>query len=102
MGVFVTREEAERLVGVIQAFSAGREVQMLMVSGDGKEAWIDHAEPTFDPKFSWRIKPMPRRWWIGWCPKHGPELKASEDKPTAMCDYCQIVPVIENLNYSEP
>lgn len=52
----MNREEAAKLAKVMQAYADGKEVQCLEMAG-----WGDVLHPTFDPFFSWRIKPEPKR-----------------------------------------
>lgn len=52
----MNREEAKKLLPIIQAYADGKEVQCLEGTG-----WDDVLHPTFDPFFAWRIKPEPKR-----------------------------------------
>ena len=52
----MNREKAGELAKVMQAYAEGKEVQCLEMAG-----WGDVLHPTFDPFFSWRIKPEPKR-----------------------------------------
>lgn len=60
----MTREQAAKLLPVIQAFAEGKAIQVRTFEG----AWEDYRG--HDANFSntenwiWRIKPEPREWWL--------------------------------------
>lgn len=50
------REEAKKLLPVIQAYAEGKDVQY---SNKKVENWYDAINPTFNTDVKWRIKPEP-------------------------------------------
>lgn len=52
----MTREEAEQLLPIIQAFAEGKEIESRCIKGD-KSLWYDDEEPNFDNDLEYRIKP---------------------------------------------
>lgn len=54
------RDEAKKLLPVIQAFAEGKVVQMK----DSKGSWIHNPSPTFSPVYEYRIKPEPLECWV--------------------------------------
>ena len=50
------REKASEIAKVMQEYANGKEVQFL-----GNTGWVVADNPTFDPFFSWRIKPEFKR-----------------------------------------
>lgn len=58
----MTREEALKLLPVIQAFANGEEVQWMWRD----DVWRDHENPEFGSAVNWRIKPKPREVWVAY------------------------------------
>lgn len=63
----MTRDEAKKLLPVIQAFAEGKDVQFYG-RVDGQTAlgpiWHDTDDPSFDECTQWRIKPEPLECWV--------------------------------------
>jgi hypothetical protein len=55
----MNREQAKKLLPIIQAFADGADVQF----NQGRDGWTDVKDPTFFPFTEWRIKPNP---WESW------------------------------------
>ena len=56
----MTREEAKKLLPIIQAFAEGRVIQSRHIKG-GASLWYDVETPNFDNNdFDYRIKPEPK------------------------------------------
>lgn len=55
----MTRDEAKKLLPIIQAFAEGKEVQYFTGSG-----WETTSIPSFDLVVQWRIKPEPKEIWV--------------------------------------
>ena len=53
----MTREEAKKLLPIIEAYSKGKEIEH---SSDGK-CWFKTCYPTWDPNLIYRIKPEPEK-----------------------------------------
>lgn len=56
----MTRDEAKKLLPIIEVYANGEEVQMYIFPGK----WEDCDDPVFSPTFKYRIKPKPREIWI--------------------------------------
>lgn len=56
----MTRDEAKKLLPVIQAFADGKDVQLKI---DDK-TWMNRQDPVFHPKCEYRIKPEPLECWL--------------------------------------
>ena len=56
----VTRDEAKKLLPVIQAFAEGKEIEARINNG----AWGEAPGPNFDPMWEWRIKRDPLECWV--------------------------------------
>lgn len=57
----MNREQAKRLLPIIQAFADGEDVQSEVICENG---WADISYPDFDPVYKWRIKPKPLERWL--------------------------------------
>ena len=56
----MTREEAKKLLPIIQAFSEGKTIQSRCITGE-TSLWWDDNNPTFEiDDFDYRIKPEPK------------------------------------------
>ena len=55
----MNREQAKKLLPIIQAFADGAQIQYL--AGTGK--WCDVPDPLFGPYEKYRIKPKPMERW---------------------------------------
>ncbi len=98
----MTKEQAKQLLPVIQAWADGKAIQYRPthgMAGNVADKWFEPMEgynPCFDSRTAeWRVKPEPRRWWVGWCNVHGNIRRVYDYKPDKQCDECQIVPVVE-------
>ncbi len=67
----MTPERAKLLIPVLTAFKEGKIIQW---NHNVDEVWHDYREydfkcdlPFMSEGFSWRVKPLPREWWV--CPK---------------------------------
>lgn len=63
----MTRDEAKKLLPVIQAFADGKDVQFYgRVYGQTAlgPLWHDTDDPSFDECTQWRIKPEPLECWV--------------------------------------
>ena len=49
----MTREEAKKLLPIMQAYVEGKNIQFLAC----KDKWIDIDDPSFDGRIDYRIKP---------------------------------------------
>jgi len=56
----MNREQAKKLLPVIQAFAEGRSVQYQCPASG---VWMDVEYPGLHPTYQWRIKPEPRELW---------------------------------------
>jgi hypothetical protein len=56
----MNREQAKKLLPIIQAFADGAEIQYRR--DDGR--WSDWSSPNFTPSLDVRIKPKPREKWF--------------------------------------
>lgn len=52
----MTKDEAAKLIPIMQAYVDGKEIQVLTPHLSGK-TWITANSPTFSETFEWRIKP---------------------------------------------
>ena len=55
----MTREEANALLPIIQAYAEGKAIESRCIKGD-KSLWYDDEDPSFDDDFEYRIKPEPK------------------------------------------
>lgn len=55
----MTREEAEVLLPIIQAYAEGKAIESRCIKGD-KSLWYDDEDPSFDNDFEYRLKSEPR------------------------------------------
>jgi len=105
----MTREQAKKLIPIMQAWVDGKTVQYRRtVNDDDKiikpDEW--HSVVDNDPRavmwdgsdIQWRIKPEPRDFWIGWCQHCGPIPKVYGSKPERECAFCEIVRVREVID----
>ena len=60
----MTREEAKKLLPVIQAFSEGKEIQCRNTRPPGNWMSILYGATFGAPNCEWRIKPEPREFWL--------------------------------------
>lgn len=56
----MNREEAKKLLPIIQAYAEGKNVQVM----DADKGWIDVCNPLFNPCYLYRIKPELLDFWI--------------------------------------
>ena len=59
----MNREEAKKLLPIIEAFANGEDVQIEEYSGK----FVSWPSYSFDPAQSYRIKPKPRECWVIIC-----------------------------------
>lgn len=52
----MTREEAKRLLPIIQAYAEGETIQ---VWDESENIWLDLSEPSFSRELKYRVKPHP-------------------------------------------
>lgn len=52
------RNQAKKLLPIIQAHAEGKTIQSRYIKGD-KSLWYDDEDPSFDDDFEYRIKPEP-------------------------------------------
>ena len=57
----MTREEAKKLLPIIQAFAEGKTIQWRDLV---KDTWVDESVPNWNPSAEYRIKPEPREVWV--------------------------------------
>lgn len=55
------RGQAKNLLSVIEAYVNGKTIQARV---RGTNEWFDEFNPSFEPRFQYRIKPEPREWWV--------------------------------------
>ena len=55
----MTREEAQILLPIIQAYADGKAIESRCIKGD-KSLWYDDEDPSFDDDFEYRLKSEPR------------------------------------------
>lgn len=53
------RNQAKKLLPIIQAFSEGKPVQSRCIKGD-TSLWYNDEDPSFDDDFEYRVKPEPK------------------------------------------
>lgn len=53
------RNQAKKLLSIIQAYIDGKPIQSRCVKGD-TSLWYDEEDPSFDDDFEYRIKPEPK------------------------------------------
>ena len=56
----MNREEAKKLLPIIQAFAEGKTIQW---RDPVKDTWVDESVPNWNPSAEYRIKPDPREVW---------------------------------------
>ena len=56
----MNREQAKKLLSIIQAFAEGRTIELRSNLKLHPEKWIETTTPTFDKSHEYRIKPEPK------------------------------------------
>lgn len=63
----MNRDQAKELLPIIQAFAEGKTIQARIPENDHDfevTEWTDCTAPDFIEVAEYRIKPLPREWWI--------------------------------------
>ncbi len=53
------RNQAKKLLPIIQAYAEGKAIESRCIKGD-KSLWYDDEDPSFDNDFEYRLKPEPK------------------------------------------
>lgn len=78
----MTRDEAKKLLPVIQAFADGKQVQARL---NCNASWVDRKDPGFDSAYEYRIKPEPLECWV--TVDCNGDLYAFKEASGAECEY---------------